>query len=122
MKLRAYQHAVPIVESALMQVEWEAAAKEPEKALSETARALRTRTRQAMLTEFAPIMILNDWAEETAGPGDKPVDVRPLPSMNPATARGIMALRDRGLPHPHVMRFAWDFGRIRATARLTEPG
>lgn len=104
-----------------MQVEWEHAAKEPEKALSDAAKSLREKTRKAMLTEFAPIMTLNDWAAMGQKPGERPVDVRPLPGMNPVTARGIMRLRERGLPHEHVLRFAMDYGRIRATAKLTEP-
>ena len=74
--------------------------------------------RRSMLREFAPIMTLNDWADADHVGEERPIPTEPLPGMHPATARGIVALRERGLPHATVLSFVWDWNRIRSTARL----
>lgn len=104
-----------------MQVEWEHAAKDAEKTLSAKAAGIREKTRRALLAEFAPIMVQNDWAAADHSTDARPVDTRVLPGMNPATARGILEARADGLPHDVVLTFVWDTGRLRATAKLTEP-
>ena len=74
-----------------------------------------------MLRQFAPIMELNDWADADQAGEDRVISVEPLPGMNPFTARGIITLRERGIPHETLLTFVWDWGRIRATAREHDP-
>lgn len=80
-------------------MDWNAAAKKPGDELTGKARQLREDARRALLTAFAPTMILNDWAD-TEPPSRMPT-VEELPDLHPRVALGVTQWVEEVSPFPH---------------------
>lgn len=103
-----------------MQVDWEHAAKGDADGLDRIAQALRERTRRAMLLEFAPTSVQNDWAEDPLG-STSGQPTHPLDRLHPICAQGIVELIDdpaRALEHRAWLNLYRVYPSIRATAAL----
>ena len=122
-KLTLYHQASPIIDSALMQVDWEHAAKDDGEALPRIARELRERTRRAMLLEYAPTSVQNDWSDQPVQRVNAryPTVGLPLAGLHPACARGIVAFVDdagRAVERRSLLNLYPVLASVRATAAL----
>lgn len=87
------------MDASLAQVDWNAAAKKPGEELAGKARQLREDTRRALLTAFAPSMVLNDWAGDE--PPSRMPTVEELPDLHPVAALGVLEWVAQTNPFPN---------------------
>lgn len=87
------------MDASLSQVDWNTAAKKPGESLTGRARELREETRRALLTAFAPTMILNEWASSSQP--DRSPQVMDLPDLHPVAALGVTQWVNETSPFPH---------------------
>lgn len=102
-----------------MQVDWENAAKSDAGDLPRVARELRERTRRALLSEYAPTSVQNDWAGNPISAGDLPGE--PFEALHPVTARGILAFVNdagRSIPRRALLDLYPVLRSVEATAAL----
>ena len=102
-----------------MQVDWEHAAKDSGDGLPRIAVELRERTRRALLLEFAPTSVQNDWGASPAGAA--PLPGRPLDGLHPVCAQGVVAFVEsaqRSLAHRAWLNLYRAFPSVKATAAL----
>jgi len=102
-----------------MQVDWENAAKSDAGALPRIARELRERTRRALLSEYAPTSVQNDWAGDPVSASDRRGE--PLERLHPVTAQGIVAFVNdatRSIPRRALLDLYPVLRSVEATAEL----